>query len=134
VRAVLATDAALVRTAEPSERARVQDVLEHLLPVSARVAGIRFDLVTAALTEPYAIDRIECPILTVSSEDDGFGTAARARRVAQVARRGRAVVYRTGGHALVGRYAAALEEVRMFLSSCAADLPDRLASTPVDAT
>ena len=45
---LLGTDTAVVRAAEPSEKARVQQVLEHLLPVSPRFGGMQFDIKTAA--------------------------------------------------------------------------------------
>ncbi len=72
---------------------------------------MEFDIRTAAATDPYPIERILCPVLTVSAEDDLFGTAARARQIAAIAPNGRAVIYPTGGHALVGRYSEALSEI-----------------------
>jgi pimeloyl-ACP methyl ester carboxylesterase len=77
---------------------------------------MRFDIRTAATPEPYPIEGIACPVLTVSAEDDRFGTAARARQIAAIAPNGRAVIYPTGGHALVGRYHEALSEITSFLS------------------
>ncbi|MBV8265550.1 MAG: hypothetical protein JO252_04310 [Planctomycetaceae bacterium] len=77
---------------------------------------MQFDIRTAAATERHPIERISCPVLTVSAEDDLFGTAAKARQVAALAPNGRAVIYPTGGHALVGRYSEALSEVTSFLS------------------
>ncbi len=115
-RPMLGTDPIHVRAAEPKERARVREVLDHLLPVNSRIAGMRFDIRTAQGTEPYLIERIFCPVLTLSAEDDLFGTAARARQVAAAAPNGRAVIYPTGGHALVGRYSEALSEITSFLS------------------
>ena len=100
-RTMLGTDPFLVRAAEPNERARLRQVLDHLLPVSSRNGGMQFDIKTAASSEPYPIEGILCPVLTVSAEDDLFGTAARARQVAAIAPNGRAVIYPTGGHALV---------------------------------
>jgi len=122
-RTMLGTDPILVRAAEPNERARVREVLDQLLPVSSRIGGMQFDVRTAAGTEPYPIERIFCPVLTVSAEDDLFGTAARARQVAAIAPNGRAVIYPTGGHALVGRYSEALSEITSFLSEDSCPTP-----------
>ena len=112
---MLGTDGALVRAAEPSEKARVRQALEHILPVSPRIAGMNFDVNTAVTRVPYPIEKIACPVLTISAEDDRFGTASRARHIAANVPGGRAVIFPTGGHALVGRYDDALREITSFL-------------------
>ena len=61
-RSILGTDAAIIRVAEPKEKTRVQQVLEHLLPVSLRFRGMRFDVQTAATHESYQIKKIACPV------------------------------------------------------------------------
>ena len=122
-RTMLGTDPFLVSAAEPDERARVREVLDHLLPVSLRSRGMQFDIRTAATPESYPIERILCPVLAVSAEDDRFGTAARARQIAAMAPNGRAVIYPTGGHALVGRYSEALSEITSFLAENARPTP-----------
>ena len=100
---ILGTDRLLVRAAEPNERARVRQVLDHLLPVRSRIRGMEFDIRTAAASGPYPIERIVCPVLSVSAEDDLFGTAARARQIAAIAPNGRAVMIRPAVMRLVGR-------------------------------
>ena len=97
---MLGTDSAVVRAADPSEKARVLEIVDHLLPVSARVRGMQFDVKTAA-------------------EDDRFGTAVRAKYIAANVANGSAVIFPTGGHALVGRYADALRESTSFLQTAA---------------
>jgi pimeloyl-ACP methyl ester carboxylesterase len=116
-RVMLGTDAAVVRAAEPSEKARVQQVLEHLLPVSPRFGGMQFDIKTAATHEPYPIEKIACPVLTISAEDDRFGTASRAKYIATSVPDGTAIIFPTGGNALVGHYADALREITSFLQT-----------------
>ena len=114
---MLGTDQAVVLAADPDEKARVRQIVEHLLPVSARVAGMKFDLVTAATHEPYLIEKIACPVLTISAEDDRFGTASRAKYIAASAPDGRGIIFPTGGHALVGHYADALRESTSFFQA-----------------
>ncbi|HWX81548.1 MAG TPA: alpha/beta hydrolase [Steroidobacteraceae bacterium] len=116
-RMMLGTDAGVIRAAQPSEKLRVQQLLEHLLPVSARSTGMQFDIKTATTRESYPIDKIACPLLTISAEDDRFGTAQRARYIARSVSDGRAIIYPSGGHALVGDYAEALHEIMSFLQS-----------------
>ena len=115
--AMLGTPAAVVRSADAGEKARVDRLLEHLLPVSPRYEGMQFDIRTAATREQYAIERIGCPVLTISAEDDQFGTAARARYIASSVANGRALIFPSGGHALVGRYADAMRESTAFIES-----------------
>jgi 2-hydroxy-6-oxonona-2,4-dienedioate hydrolase len=116
-RMMLGTDVAVVRAADPREKARVQQVLDHLLPVRQRIAGMNFDIKTAATHEPYPIEKIACPVLTISAEDDRFGTATRAKYIAASVPDGRAIIFPTGGHALVGHYADALREITSFLQT-----------------
>ncbi len=116
-RMMLGADTAVVRAADANEKARVQQVLEHLLPVSPRIAGMNFDIKTAATHEPYSIEKIACPVLTISAEDDRFGTANRAMYIAAGVRDGRAILFPTGGHALVGHYADVLNEIISFLQT-----------------
>lgn len=117
-RIMLGTDPAVVRVAGAEEQARVQQVLEHLLPVGPRVAGMNFDVATAAAAgERYATEKIRCPVLAISAEDDRFGTARRARLIASTVAHGRVVVYPTGGHALVGHMADTVRESVAFLQA-----------------
>jgi pimeloyl-ACP methyl ester carboxylesterase len=122
---MLGTDSDVVRAADPSEKVRVQQILEHLLPVSARTGGMQFDIETAATRELYPTEKIACPVLTVSAEDDRFGTASRAKYIAASVPDGRAVVFATGGHALVGHSADVLHEITLFLQATRERRPAR---------
>ncbi len=112
---MLGTDPAVIRTAGPGEQARMRQLLDHLLPVSPRIKGIEFDIKSATLPEPYAIENISCPVLTISAADDAFGTAVRAKFIAAGVPDGRAVTYQAGGHALAGHYEDVQREIVSFL-------------------
>jgi pimeloyl-ACP methyl ester carboxylesterase len=116
-RMMLGTDSAVVRAADSAEKARVQQVLDHLLPVSQRIVGMNFDVKTASTHEPYPIGKISCAVLTISDEDDRFGTASRAKYIAANVPDGRVILFPTGGHALVGDYADALRDITSFLQT-----------------
>lgn len=103
-RMILGSDPAVVRAAEPSEQARTRQILDHLLPVSSRTMGMEFDIQSATIPEPYALEKISCPVLTISAADDAFGTNVRATFIAAGVPDGRTLIYPTGGHALVGHY------------------------------
>jgi 2-hydroxy-6-oxonona-2,4-dienedioate hydrolase len=114
-RLMLGTDPAVIHAASLSERTRIQQILEHLLPVGPRVAGMNVDVATAAKREPYAIEQITCPVLAISAEDDRFGTAQRAKLIVAHVGNGQLKVFPTGGHALVGHMADAVREGMEFL-------------------
>jgi pimeloyl-ACP methyl ester carboxylesterase len=116
-RMMLGTEPAVLRAAASSEKARVRQVIEHLLPVSARTEGMQFDVKTATTHEPYAIGNITCPVLTISAEDDIFGTASQARTLAAGVPNGAVIVFPSGGHALVGHYDDALRQSLSFLQA-----------------
>lgn len=118
-RMMLGTDPAVIRAADREERARVRQVVEHLLPVTPRVAGMNFDVATAAERRPYPIERITCPVLAISAEDDRFGTAKRAKLIVHNVANGELMVFPTGGHALVGHMADAVREGTKFLRAVA---------------
>jgi 2-hydroxy-6-oxonona-2,4-dienedioate hydrolase len=122
---MLGTDDAVVRAADPDEKARVSQVLDHLLPVSPRARGMQFDIKTVGTREPYPIEKITCPVLTISAEDDRFGTAIRSREIATKVADGRAIIFPTGGHALVGHYADAMREITSFLRLVRQGYPDK---------
>lgn len=119
---LLATDPALVHAADAAEQARVRMMLDHILPVSARAPGLLYDMKAAGAPSPQALDRISCPVLTISADDDFYGTADPARYIASGVTDGRAIVFPTGGHLLVGRQADAWRGIRLFI--------DRTKATP----
>lgn len=54
---MLGTDSDVLRHAGPSEQARVEQVLKHLLPVSPRYGGMQFDIKTTAAHEPLPFEK-----------------------------------------------------------------------------
>ncbi|MFN3512825.1 MAG: alpha/beta fold hydrolase [Phenylobacterium sp.] len=113
--AVLATDPALVHAADAAEQARVKSILQGILPVTRRAAGLADDTRWAGTPPPYPLARIEAPLLAVSLQDDLYGTYAAARHTAAGAPNGRFVGYRTGGHVWVGRETEIWDAVARFL-------------------
>lgn len=102
VRHVLATPPEQVAAASAAERARVADLAERILPVSARAAGLRDDTRLGKRLGPYALETIRAPTLVVSARDDGFGTYAAAEYTASRIREARFLGFEQGGHLLVG--------------------------------
>ncbi len=111
IRHVLATPPELVARASDEERARVDDLAERILPVSARAAGLRDDTRLGKRLGPYALETIRAPTLVISARDDGFGTYAAAQYTASRIPGARFVGFETGGHLLVGHAGEVQAEV-----------------------
>jgi 2-hydroxy-6-oxonona-2,4-dienedioate hydrolase len=99
---VLATPPALVATASAAERARVNAMIDSILPVSARADGLRNETRIATQLEPYALEAIRAPTLLISARDDGYGTYASAEYTASRIANARFIGFEQGGHLWVG--------------------------------
>jgi len=116
-RILLATEPAVIEQADLKEQQRASAILRHILPVSSRADGLFLDMRTAGAPPRYELERITCPVLTVSAEDDLYGTAASAAYTAEQVLNGRALIYPTGGHILAGHNEKVWREVGSFLQS-----------------
>ena len=114
-RMLLATDPALVAAADPAEQARVHRILTGILPISRRTDGLLIDMATSGDPQPMELERITCPVLTLSLKDDLFGTSDPAEYIAAQVPDGRAIIYPTGGHVWVGRDAEVWGAIAEFL-------------------
>jgi pimeloyl-ACP methyl ester carboxylesterase len=115
VRALLATDGEVWRSAGAQERERVRAVLRDILPVSDRAAGFANDAKLAFNPAPQDLEKIRAPTLAVSLEDDRFETVAAARHIAASVAGAQLIVYPTGGHIWVGHHGDVFAAVAQFL-------------------
>ena len=129
-RMVLATDPALLESAGDAERARVRDMLFHVLPVSRRKPGLLMDMATAGDPPPSPLETIACPVLAISAKDDLYGTAAAARHIASSAPDARLVLYDEGGHLLVGHDAEMWDAIRAFIAGGSGPEPTMRPAAP----
>jgi 2-hydroxy-6-oxonona-2,4-dienedioate hydrolase len=113
--ALLATDPILVEHASAPERVRVHEILWNILPVSARSRGLLNDAKLTLDPAPMALNQIAIPALTISLDDDRFGTMAAAKHIAEHVAGARLVRYPSGGHVWVGHDAELFTEVASFL-------------------
>ena len=79
---ILATPVADIRNAPVDEQKRALEVLRNILPISQREKGLANDMSVAPLLPRYELERITVPTLTISAEDDLFGTFKNARYTA----------------------------------------------------
>lgn len=114
-RALLGTDPALVHAASPSEQARVHAVLRGLQPLSARAEGLLNDARQSRYPRPMPLDRLQLPLLAIACEDDGFGTHAAARHLAEAVKGAQLLSFARGGHLWVGHDEAVFQRILRFL-------------------
>lgn len=115
IRAILATPPEVVENASPAEQARVQQMLDLILPVSRRRQGLVNDAAITTTLERYDLERIRAPTLIISLADDLFGTFDPARYTAEHIPRGRFIGYESGGHLWVGHQDEVMAEIAGFL-------------------
>jgi 2-hydroxy-6-oxonona-2,4-dienedioate hydrolase len=99
---VLATPPGLLTTASPAEQVRINAMLDGILPVSARAAGLRADTAAGKTMTPVDLSRVRAPTLIISARDDGYGTYAAAEYMASQISGARFLGFETGGHTWVG--------------------------------
>ena len=111
IRVVLATPPELLTSASPPERARVNAMLDNILPVSARAEGLRSDTAASKHLTPSALERVRAPTLVISTRDDGYGTYASAQYTASQIAGARFIGFDEGGHTWVGHDDAVQAEI-----------------------
>jgi pimeloyl-ACP methyl ester carboxylesterase len=115
IRIILATPPSVVRNAPPGEQTRVQQVLDHVLPISQRRDGLLNESKVIPSLPRYELERINVPTLAISCADDLFGTYDSARYTADHIRGARFVGYPSGGHLWVGHQREVAQEIVSFL-------------------
>ena len=99
---VLATPPALLDGASRREQARINAMLDNILPVSARAAGLRHDTAAGKSMTPARLDLVQAPTLIISARDDRYGTHASAEYIASQIVGAEFLGFETGGHTWVG--------------------------------
>jgi 2-hydroxy-6-oxonona-2,4-dienedioate hydrolase len=99
---VLATPPELLTKATPTEQARINAMLDAILPVSARAQGLRSDTAIGKRLAPADLNSIRAPTLIISARDDRYGTYASAQYTASQIAGARFVGFAHGGHTWVG--------------------------------
>lgn len=99
---VLATPSGLLQDANAAEQARIAAMMDHILPVSARTAGLRADTAASKALTPAALDKVTAPTLIISARDDLYGTYAGSEYTANRIAGARFLGFETGGHTWVG--------------------------------
>jgi pimeloyl-ACP methyl ester carboxylesterase len=112
---VLATPVEVIKAASAAERERAETILEQILPISDRAAGLRNDARIATALDRYDLESIRAPTLIISLRDDLYGTFTGAEYTAQNIRGSRFVGYERGGHVFLEQHEAVLKKMVAFL-------------------
>ena len=115
IRSFLGTPPEVVERASAAERARVATMIEHILPVTPRRAGLINEARVVSAIERYELERIAVPTLAISAADDLYGTFDAARYTTEHIPGARFVGFETGGHLCVGHEDDIVAEVTTFL-------------------
>lgn len=118
IRTVLGTSPALVKGAEQTERARIDEVLRSVLPLSSREAGLNNDARIAASLTRYELEKIRVPTLVIALCDDLYGMLAGAQYTAEHIPGAKLVTYDRGGHLWVGHQDEMMDAVASFAREC----------------
>jgi 2-hydroxy-6-oxonona-2,4-dienedioate hydrolase len=99
---VLATPPELLTTASLSEQARINAMMDSILPVSARADGLRYDTAASKSMAPARLDLVQAPTLIISARDDRYGTYASAEYMAARIAGAQFMGFEIGGHTWIG--------------------------------
>jgi pimeloyl-ACP methyl ester carboxylesterase len=119
VRSVLGTPPEVAARASAADQARLQLLLDQILPLRARRLGLLNDAAVVSSLRRYELERITAPTLAISTADDLYGTFAGARYTAEHVPGARFIGYPSGGHMLVGHDAETAAHVAKFLKQSA---------------
>ncbi len=114
---MVGTPAEVVAGASDDERARAEQVMDHLLPFSQRRLGVLNDALITPFLPRYDLERIDVPTLILGTADDLYGTFEGAKYSAEHIPHARFIAYRSGGHIMVGHREDALNKIESFLGS-----------------
>ena len=115
VKTILGTPVEVYRSATIDERRAVDEMLQSILPISRRAAGLANETAIAATLTPSPIEEIRVPTLLISAADDGYRTYENSIYTAKQIPHAKLVTFPTGGHLLVGHEAEVRAEVRGLL-------------------
>lgn len=88
----------LLDAASTAEHARINAILDGILPASARAVGLRADTAASKTRRPVDLSLLQAPTLIISAQDDGYGTYAAAQYMASQITGARFLGFVMGGH------------------------------------
>ncbi len=115
INTVLATPPALLANASESERARINAMLDNILPVRARAEGLRSDSAVGKSLLSSPLETVRAPTLVIAARDDRYGTYASAQYTAGRIAGAKFIGFAHGGHTWVGHNEEVMAEIAKLL-------------------
>ena len=113
--ALLATDPRLLSKVGTGERKRAFAILSDIMPIHARTKGMLNDAEQAGNPAKMDFSALKVPLLLISAEDDRFGTASTARKIAALVSHSELTILPDGGHIWLGHDEAVAMRMHVFL-------------------
>ena len=113
---LLATDPALLPKVSQAERARAFAIVSDIMPIGTRASGMLNDAKQAGHPAAMDFSQLRMPVLLISAEDDRFGTAATARKIAAVVPQAELTILPDGGHIWLGHDDQVAQRMHRFLA------------------
>jgi 2-hydroxy-6-oxonona-2,4-dienedioate hydrolase len=114
---LLATDPHLLLKVSLSERTRAFAIVSDIMPIHARAKGMLNDARQAGHPSKMDFSLLNMPVLVISAEDDLFGTAATARKIAEIVPHAQLTILPDGGHIWLGHDDEVTERIHAFVSA-----------------
>lgn len=114
-RMILGTPPELLEQVDAAERARLNTVLDHILPVSRRRLGLLNEAAVVPTLPRYELERVQAPTLIIAAQDDLYGMYRPMRYSADHIPNARFIGFPTGGHILAGHQDQVTAEILGFL-------------------
>jgi len=112
---LVAVPSSLIPSLTFDEKAKLDEAIDLILPVTARRLGVLNEGKTQGSTTEYSLTHVAAPTLLISAADDLYRTLPVARHAATVIPHSRLIELRTGGHLLLGRGKEVWPAVAAFL-------------------
>jgi pimeloyl-ACP methyl ester carboxylesterase len=100
---LVAVPSSLIPSLAPDDKARLDEAIRIILPVSSRRLGVLNEGNTQGSACQYPLERVSTPTLLISAADDLYKTLPVARHAASLIPHSRLIDFATGGHLLLGR-------------------------------
>ena len=117
IHSLLGTPPELVDHASAADRATVDTVIEHLLPVTARRLGLINDGRVVSALDRYPLEQIKVPTLALSAADDLYMTYDGAQYTAAHVTGATFIGLPTGGHLWIGHADEVASAVAGFMAT-----------------
>jgi 2-hydroxy-6-oxonona-2,4-dienedioate hydrolase len=119
IRTILGTPPGDVETAGKEEAAWVDEILDHIQPISRRKKGLKNETAIARSLARYDLERLQLPTLVIAVENCLYHTYPGACYTAENIAGARLLCLPTGGHLAVGHREELWSEVQNFLRRAA---------------